>query len=658
MMRILLTILTILTVPHILLAQEIVKKNLGDSINTTFFETKPLISPDGKTLYFARQNYPQNKGGEMDEQDIYYSELTISGWSKAKNIGEPLNNEHPNGVVSISPNGMQMILLHVYREGNKFKDGIAISTKSADGWSVPVRIEIEDFYNKSEYIDYFLSNNGKELLIAVDRKEGYGDQDLYLSSRLDEKHWSTPVNLGDKINTKKPEFSPFLAADNKTLFFASMGHDSYGNSDVFYTKRLDDTWTNWSDPINLGPEVNTDGFEAYYSIPTDGLEAYYVSSTGAKEGSRDIFTATLPYRFRPDPVLLLKGNLQYADNFSDTSDFTITFLTSSSNESDILIEYAANNYNAILPTGGSYFFYVEKSDHLSESYYVDLTDQKEYREEEIDIVIVPIKENQQITTHNLQFESGNAELLPESYFELVRLLDIFRRNERVQVEFTVHAHDLDSEAENMKLANLRSDFISNFLKDNDLPKEQFVFLNMGSQDPYDGKKVKNLKEEINPNNRIDIKILSTDWDLNAIEQQISDIAEVVSLKNTAVDSALSVEVIAQNFMVYFDFDSDVVNLTESQAGSILDYFNSGNQDSIRITGYTCNMGPSAYNLELSKRRAEAIRKWLVEHEINGDKISVNYKGAAEPKAINSTQEGRIKNRRVELIGFTSVLAME
>lgn len=658
MMRTLFIVLTILFAPHFLSAQEIVKKNLGDSINTNFVETKPLISPDGQTLYFARQNYPNNYGGEMDEQDIYYSELTYKGWNKAQNIGEPLNNEHPNGVVSISPNGMQMILLHVYREGNKFKDGIAISSKSSKGWSVPVRIDIEDFYNRSEYIDYFLSNNGKELLIAVDRKEGYGDQDLYISSRIDEKHWSTPVNLGDKINTKKPEFSPFLAADNKTIFFASMGHDSYGSSDVFYTKRLDDTWTNWSDPINLGKEVNTKGFEAYYSIPTNGIEAYYVSSTGGKDGSRDIFTATLPYRFRPDPVMLLKGELQYADNLPDSSEFSITFLTSSSNESDIFIEYAADNYNAILPTGGSYFFYVEKSDHISESHYVDLTDQKEYREEETDIHIVPLKENQQITSHNLQFEKGTADLLSESYFELVRLLDIFRRNERIQIEFSVHAHDFGNDEDNIRLSTERSTFILNFLRDNDLPAEKFVFKNIGSLQPYNGKKLKSLNAKINLNNRIDIKVLSTDWDLNKTKKQKIELSQVSEIESITVDSIKSNPALARSFEINFDFDSDKVKILESQADSILSYLNLGSQDSIKITGYTCNMGSSAYNLDLSLRRAKSIYNWLIKNNINKDQIIIDYKGASEPKAENTTKEGRIKNRRVVLAGYSSSLAVE
>ncbi len=657
-MRTFIIVLAILLAPHFLMSQEITKKNLGDSVNTSFFETKPIISPDGQTLYFARQNYPKNIGGEMDEQDIYYSEITPNGWSNSKNIGAPLNNEHPNGVVSISPNGMQMILLHVYSDGTRLKDGIAISSKNADGWSTPVRIEIEDFYNRSEYIDYFLSNNGKELLIAVDRKDGFGDQDLYVSTRLDEKHWSTPINLGEKINTRKPEFSPFLAADNKTLFFASMGHDSYGNSDIFYTKRLDESWTNWSEPINLGTDVNTSGFEAYYSIPTSGTEAFYVSSTGGKNGSRDIFTATLPYRFRPDPVLLLKGELQYADNLRDNTNFSITFLTSSSNESDIFIEYAGNTYNAILPTGGSYFYYVEKSDHISESHYVDLTNQIEYREEESNIYIVPIEKNQKITSHSLQFENGTAELLPESYFELVRLLDIFRRNDKIQIEFSVHANDFENEGKNEELSLQRSEFIQGFLTDNDLVKDRFVFQSLGSKLPYEGKQIRNLKEGTNPNNRIDIKILSTEWEIGKSQPEVLHISEAEKEDAEEQNPVPATEYNTKNFEIYFDFDSDEVQLAELDSSNILESLHANDEDSIKITGYTCNIGPATYNLNLSQRRAESFKNWLIYQGINGERVIVDYKGAENPSEENTTKKGRLKNRRVEVSVYSAGLAYE
>lgn len=111
------------------LGQEIIKNNLSDSINTKYAETKPMISVDGETLYFARQNAPENINGELDDQDIYISTYGKNGWKKAFNAGVPLNNEGSNGVVSISPTGESLFLLNAYAEDDS-KEGYQLVTTS------------------------------------------------------------------------------------------------------------------------------------------------------------------------------------------------------------------------------------------------------------------------------------------------------------------------------------------------------------------------------------------------------------------------------------------------------------------------------------------------------------------------------------------------
>jgi len=64
-----------------------------------------------------------------------------------------------------------------------------------------------------------------------------------------------PVNMGSVINTEFEESSPFLANDMKTLYFASKGHNGYGGYDIYVTERLDESWTNWSAPKNLGHAI-------------------------------------------------------------------------------------------------------------------------------------------------------------------------------------------------------------------------------------------------------------------------------------------------------------------------------------------------------------------------------------------------------------------
>ena len=82
------------------------------------------------------------------------------------------------------------------------------------------------------------------------------------------------MNLGSQVNSFMTDFSPFLAPDGKTLFFSSYGHTGYGSSDIFMCTRKDDSWTNWTKPKNLGPEINTDDWDAYFVLPAQGDLAY------------------------------------------------------------------------------------------------------------------------------------------------------------------------------------------------------------------------------------------------------------------------------------------------------------------------------------------------------------------------------------------------
>ncbi|WNB16897.1 OmpA family protein [Marivirga arenosa] len=633
-------------------AQEIIKTNLSDSINTIYTESKPMISADGNYLFFARQNSPDNFMGVDDDQDIYVSKYGLRGWEKAINIGEPLNNEYPNGVVSVSPTANSLFLLDAY-DNSKKEEGIAVSHLTDSGWTVPKKVVIKDFYNKSSYIDYFFSTSGKELLIAVDRNDSYGDQDLYVSKKDKDGNWSTPINLGEQINTKRPEFSPFLAADNKTLFFASMGHENYGNADIFYSKRLDSTWTNWSEPQNLGPDVNSEGFEAYYTIPANGSIGYYVSAEGGREGSRDIYSITIPYQFRPDPVILLKGQFLSENNSSDSIEYNVNFLTTSASESEVNIDYESNHFNAILPTGASYFFYVNKSNVISESHYIDLTNQKEYMIETADIHTVPVQEGESFTSHNIQFEKEGSEFVMSTYFELVRLLEDFKQYVGLQFELTGHAHDFEDSLQNLELSKERLEKIREFYVQQDFNEDQFILTPKGdvelNQDDYK----KHINSIFNVNNRIDFKIISTNWAEEVklamlSENTISSLSSGSSASKAGINQSESEDIVIKNYSVLFDFDDVVIDENQKSLMELNENLKKGYIKGFVLTGHTCNVGDENYNRILSEKRAESLKNWLIKHGVKSENISIEPKGELNPIADNSSIDGRKLNRRVEV----------
>jgi outer membrane protein OmpA-like peptidoglycan-associated protein len=527
-------------------AQEIIKTHLSDAINTAYTENKPMISANGKTLFFARQNAPDNFDGEYDEQDIYFSYYGAKGWEKSKNIGAPLNNEKPNGVVSISPSGETLFLLDSYEDAEA--QGVSVAHRTDSSWTNPEMIPIQDFHNHSEFIDYFFSSNGQEILIAVERDDSRGDQDLYVSKKTKSGDWSKPINLGDQINSVHPEFSPFLAIDNKTLFFSSMGHENYGNADIFYSKRLDSTWTNWSEPENLGPEVNSEHFEAYYTIPANGTIGYYVSAQGGLGKSRDIFSITIPYQFRPEPVILLQGKFLTENEEVDSAFYDVNFLTISSNESQVQIDYEVNHFNAILPTGGSYFFYVNKSEHISESHYIDLTDQKEYMEESADIHTIPVKKGEDFTSHNIQFEEYTADFVPSTYFELVRLLEVFKKYPCIKIELVGHAHDYKDSLRNLSLSIERLQKVRDFYLSEGFEEERLSTRAVGDQELNSDHYKKHVNSQFNVNNRIEFFILDTEW------ESMQKVSSNGLRQKDAISSKL--KIISENisFQILFGFD--------------------------------------------------------------------------------------------------------
>ena len=108
-------LLCFITTSSVLAQDDYLKRErLPDHINTEFTETKPIISYDNRTLYLTRQNHPDNTGGRGDVQDIYYSPRDANqDWSTPINIGDPLNNKHPNGISALSKTADTALVINV-----------------------------------------------------------------------------------------------------------------------------------------------------------------------------------------------------------------------------------------------------------------------------------------------------------------------------------------------------------------------------------------------------------------------------------------------------------------------------------------------------------------------------------------------------------------
>ena len=253
---------------------------LSDTVNSRAEESYPIYSVRDSTLYFVRTLYSANIGGVLGGQDIWYTKRQPNGsWSVPQNNLDKLNNRDNNAVVGISKTGNTLYLLNSYKDESERQAGMAFSFNQSSGWLDPNDVKIPKLADKiGNYYGIYVSSSEDVAVVSMQQEDALGEEDLYATFKDPlSGAWSEPLHLGDVINTEGYEMSPFLSEDKRYLFFASNGHPGYGNADIFVSTRLDSSWTQWSEPKNLGDGINSAGFDAYLTIAAN-KDVFFVSS--------------------------------------------------------------------------------------------------------------------------------------------------------------------------------------------------------------------------------------------------------------------------------------------------------------------------------------------------------------------------------------------
>lgn len=271
---------------------------LDATVNSGRPETMHYVSADGNEIYFSRSFHNENVGGAMSGQDIWSAKKKADGtWDKAHNKKDlkNINNKENNTVVGFSTDGKRMYTTNAYQGSSGISKGIAVSKRSGDTWGTPTAIEIPKIRMQGDFIGFAISPDEQAIIITVNRAGSLGEEDLYVSTKNVDGTWSEPQHMGDKINSRGFETSPWIAPDGKTIYFASNGHGGQGNTDIFMARR-GNSWTEWSEPVNLGPKINSSGDDAYFFMGNDGMMYFSSNRDGAMY---DIYAA--PSKEMVDP---------------------------------------------------------------------------------------------------------------------------------------------------------------------------------------------------------------------------------------------------------------------------------------------------------------------------------------------------------------------
>jgi len=478
-------------------------ERLGDGINTSYADQSPKISPDGRSMFFVRKNHPSNAGGVDDKDDIWVSKLDENEhWGVAYNIGHPLNRKDNNFVCSVPPDGNSLLVANIYNSDGTMGSGVSISYRTRDGWGYPAAQDVKGFYNYSKYVAYALSNSGKVLLIGCEMKDSKGDMDLYVSFNTGGTSWSEPLNLGSVINTAGGEFAPFLASDEKTLYFASDGHAGYGSADIFVTKRLDDSWTNWSKPKNLGDKINSEKWDAGYALTAKADYAYFNSM---KEGSTDIYRIKLPQALAPEPVVLISGKVIDAKT-NEPLEATVfyEYLTDGKEAGIARSNPGTGEYKIILPYGHTYGFRAFVEDYISINQHLDLSEVSEYQEIERNLGLVRIAVGVVVRLNNIFFEFGKSTLKEESFPELNRVVDLMEDNPGMELEMSGHTDNVGDDGANLSLSESRALAVRQYLEENGVSGSHLTSRGYGEKMPV---ATNDTDEGRQLNRRVEFKIL-------------------------------------------------------------------------------------------------------------------------------------------------------
>jgi outer membrane protein OmpA-like peptidoglycan-associated protein len=486
------------------LATGLVKENLGPQVNSLYDDLGPIITADGRTIYFGRENAPENIGGKSDGEDIYITTSTDGiTWSKSKNLGPPINNAETNNMAAVSADNNMLIFCK--------SDGFQIRKRTKVGWSEPEYLNVR-FKNEAKTMEANLSSDGKAIVFTSKLAQNLfysadndlSEKDIYVTVQDEKGNWGAPINLGKQINTSGDELSPFLAADGRTLYFATNGRPGYGSYDIFMSKRTGNSWTDWTEPVNLGPEINTNSFDAYYTLSAAADYAIMVSDRNSI-GASDLVRIKLPEAIKPDPVVLLMGRTLNAKTKQPVSaDIFFEDLTVRKEVGEAISDPNTGSYRITLTKGKNYGIRAEAKGYLSVNENFELASVTEYKEINKDLLLMPIIVGESIMLNNVFFEQGRPALKSQSFPELDRLVEIMQDNPTVKIELGGHTDNVGNKDALKTLSENRVKAVKEYLVSKGINKDRITGKGYGGTVPV----VPNTTEANRQRNRrVEFKIV-------------------------------------------------------------------------------------------------------------------------------------------------------
>ncbi len=479
--------------------------NLGPNINTQYDEYWPSLSADESMLVYTMllpidAKNPAFHGNR--QEDLYYSRFGNGQWQPAKNVGTPPNTADNEGAQSISGNGLFMVFTGCMRDDGYGLCDLYYSENKNGTWTLPKNIgpPVSTKYSEKQPA---LSSDGRVLYFSSNRPGGYGQYDLWVSVRRDDGSWSQPANMGKNINTEGFDQSPFMHPDNKTLYFSSTGWPGMGGYDIFRSRKTSDT--SWSEPMNLGYPINTFHDEQGLIVNSRADMAYFASNRLSGKGL-DIFSFELYHDARPNRVSYMKGKVYDSETLLPLrAKFELIDLASSKTVIRSSSDPGSGEFLVVIPVDADYALNVSRPSYLfhSENFSFD----KVYESAEpflMDIALKPIMVGERITLRNVFYKTDSFALDSRSRVELDKVVGLLEANSTLTIEIGGHTDNVGTAAYNVSLSGRRAEEVVKYLVSKGIAKNRIRFRGYGMDMPV---AANDTEEGRAQNRRTELKIL-------------------------------------------------------------------------------------------------------------------------------------------------------
>ena len=474
---------------------------LSDTVNCFVLQYFPALTADQKQLIFTRRegNDPN------DTEDLVVSKKNDRGrWTTPVSISKNINTRLNEGTCTISADGRKLIFTSCAGRDGIGSCDLYESRKIGDDWTVPTNlgrnVNSMDWESQPS-----LSADGRTLYFVSDRRAGLGRNDIWMSTLGEDGRWTKAVNAGKGVNSQFDEMSPFIHANNRTLFFASNGLPGFGGYDIFYVEKDSATW---SAPKNFGAPLN-DHYDQYsLFITADGKKGYYAHEEDLPNGhSRSkIYEIDIPaenqMKYRSNYV---QGIIRDKDDQHPLK-AKVELINIGSNAIESLVESDSVNgeYLMVLTQGANYALYINKVGYLFKSYNFNYSEVRDFQPIVVNIDLEKVKEGSVAVLNNIFFDVDKYELQQRSASELQKIVRFLNENPGIRVQISGHTDNSGAADYNRQLSEKRALSVYNYLVKSGVDKKRLTTKGFGPDKPVASNDTDEGRQQ---NRRIEFRIV-------------------------------------------------------------------------------------------------------------------------------------------------------